>query len=506
MFQSKKLMSVLALLLVVGTAFVLSGCATCCGETKSKPASTGGTLRGSMGCDDCEKSSSPLHIDKEMPNQVVIGKPYSYTIKVSNVSECVLEDVVVTERISEKYEMESAAPQPSKTEGRVAMWDLGYLEPKETKVITITGSASDASATKACTKGDYSPVLCLGPEAISPNLKLVLEAPSQALVCDVIPVKLTVTNSGTGYANGVTVTQALPKGLMTTDGKTSVTINVGDLAGGASKVFTLNLKAQESGSYANKASAAASNGLAASSESVATEVKQPVLKVEVEGPSKIFVTKNAEYKVSVQNAGNADATSATVMTTIPSGMQFVSASNGGTTSGNSVVWNLGTLGAGKQVSLSTTFKAVTGGSGQSVATAKGYCCQEASAAAKSDVQGIPAILLEVIDTEDPIQVGGMEKLYVTVTNQGSAPDNNIVVKVNFEENLDYVAAAGPTQGKSGDVKSVEFAPLASLGAGQKATWEVTAKAASEGDHRTTVIMTSDAISRPVQETEATRIY
>ena len=69
-----------------------------------------------------------------------------------------------------------------------------------------------------------------------------------------------------------------------------------------------------------------------------------------------------------------------------------------------------------------------------------------------------------------------------------------------------MTSSGPTQGKSEDIKSVEFAPLASLGAGQKATWEVTAKAASEGDHRTTIVMTSDAISRPVQETEATRIY
>jgi uncharacterized repeat protein (TIGR01451 family) len=441
-----------------------------------------------------------------MPRQVVVGQPYSYTIKVSNESACGLDDVNVSERVSEKYEMKSATPEPSKIDGRVAQWNLGYLKPKEVKLITITGASMDASATTSCTKATYNPTLCLGPEAISPSLKLALVAPSQALICDVIPVTLTVTNSGTGYAQGVKVTQALPQGLTTTDGKTSVTMNVGDLAGGASKSFNLSLKAAQPGSYVNAASAAAANGLSAASGSVTTVVNQPVLKVGVTGPSKIFVTKDATYKVSVQNAGDVAAANTTVMTTIPAGMKFVSASNGGAASGNSVVWNIGTLAAGKSVSLDATFNAVTGGTGQSVATARGVCCQEASAAAQSNVQGIPAILLEVIDTEDPIQVGGTEKLYVTVTNQGSAPDNNIVVKVKFEENLDYVTSSGPTQGKSEDIKSVEFAPLASLGAGQKATWEVTAKAASEGDHRTTIVMTSDAISRPVQETEATRIY
>ncbi|HOW88173.1 MAG TPA: hypothetical protein P5561_06530 [Candidatus Omnitrophota bacterium] len=506
MFHSKKLIPLLALVLVVGTAFVLSGCASCCGEAKSKPASTGGALRGVLGCDDCEKSSSPLHIEKEMPRQIVVGKPYTYTIKVSNESSCVLEDVVVNERVPEKYEMQTATPKLSNVAGRVATWDLGYLKAGETKVITITGIASDASATTACTTGDYTPVLCLSPEAISPSLKVAIEAPDQALICDTIPVKITVTNSGTGYAQGVVITQALPKGLTTTDGKTSVTINVGDLAGGASKAFSVNLKATETGSFANKASAEASNGLSAASGSVTTEVSQPVLKVNIAGPSKIFVTKNANYEVTAQNVGDAASANTVVSATIPSGMKFVSATNGGAADGGKVVWNIGTLEAGKSVKLGMTLNSVTGGTGESVARATGTCCQEAGARVQSDVQGIPAILLEVIDTEDPIQVGGTEKLYITVTNQGSAPDNDIVVKVKFEENLDYVAASGPTPGRSDDVKSVEFAPLASLGAGQKATWEVTAKAASEGDHRTTVVMTSDAISRPVQETEATRIY
>ncbi|MFH0985108.1 MAG: hypothetical protein V1882_06180 [Candidatus Omnitrophota bacterium] len=504
MFQSKKLMSVLALLLVVGTAFVLSGCATCCGESESKPVA--GMIRGSMGCDDCEKSSSPLHIDKEIPGQVLIGQPYSYTIKVSNDSKCGLDDVTVIERVSEKYEIKTAVPEASKQTGNVAQWDLGYLKPNETKIITITGAAMDANATTTCTKATYNPLLCLASEAISPSLKVVLEAPSQALICDVIPVKLTVTNSGTGYAKGAVITQTLPEGLLTTDGRNSVSINVGDLAGGASKAYNVNLKAQNVGSYSNTASASAAGGLSASSSSVKTEVMQPSLKVSVDGPSKIFVTKNADYKVGVQNVGDAASENTVVSTTIPSGMKFVQASDGGRQDGGKVMWNIGTLQAGKQVSLDATFKAVTGGSGESVARATGTCCQEASAQAASDVQGIPAILLEVIDTEDPIQVGGTEKLYVTVTNQGSAPDNDIVVKMTFEENLDYVASEGPTQGKSTDVKTVEFAPLASLGAGQKATWEVTAKAVKEGDHRTTLIMTSDAISRPVQETEATRIY
>lgn len=484
-------MSVLVLLLVVGTAFVMSGCATCCGGPAPVKAS-----KCAFGVQGCDKGNSAIWIEKSMPEQVVVGKPFEYTIQVTNLRSCALEDVAISERASEGLTIQSGE----------AELKIGTMKPHEVRQIKMTAVANAGGTPSTCTKADYKPVLCCGLEAISPSLKVVLEAPSQALLCDLIPVKVTVTNTGTGNAQNVKVTQALPQGLTTHDGKTSLVMDAGTLAGGASKSYTVNLKAAQSGDYSNSASAAAASGITAASGAVTTSVVQPVLKVGVSGPGKIFVTKNADFKVDVQNTGNADSANTTVMATIPAGMRFVGASNGGAVSGNSVVWNIGTLPAGKGATLDMTFNAVSGGTGESIARATGTCCQEANAAVKSDVEGIPAILLEVVDTEDPIQVGAAEKYYITVTNQGSAPDNNIVVKVNFEDNLDYVSSSGPTQGQSGDVKSVAFAPLATLGAGQRATWEVTAKAVKEGDHRTTVVMTSDVISRPVQETEATRIY
>lgn len=506
MFHREKFSKMAALVLAVGMALALSGCATCNSCDTAAPAPKAGLLHGSMGCDDCEKPSSPLIVEKQMPSQIVVGKPYTYTILVTNKSACGLDDVTVTERIPEQYEMSSAVPEATKVSGRVAEWALGYLAPKEQRTITINGLVNAAGATTACTKANYNPTLCLGPEAISPSLSVALEAPSQAMVCDLIPVKVTVTNTGTGYAQDVKVMQALPQGLVTQDGKTSLSMDIGDLAGGASKTYTVGLKASQPGSFSNAANAEAANGLSAASQAVTTVVSQPALKVNITGPDKVFVTKDATYQVTAQNVGNATSANTVVQATIPSGMQFVSASQGGQQEGDAVTWRIGDLEAGKEVQLSATYRSVRGGSGQSVARAVGVCCEEASAAVKSDIEGIPAILLEVIDTDDPIKVGDQEKYYVTVTNQGSASDKNVVVKVEFEENIDYLASAGPTQGTSDNVKSVTFAPLASLEAGQKATWEISGKAVKEGDHRTTVVMTSDAIGRPVQETEATRIY
>lgn len=500
---SKLLLSAIVVVLAVGSAFVLSGCATCGGCDDPAPAKPKAT-KCAFGVQGCDKSDSAIWIEKSMPEQVVVGQPFQYTLHVTNLRSCALEDVVITERASDQLTIQSAQPAASKS-GKVAEWQIGYMKPNESKQIVVTAVANAGGSVASCTKSDYKPVLCCGTEAIAPSLKLALEATAKGILCDAIPSKITVSNSGTGLARDVVVNLDLPQGLSTTDGKKSVALTAGNLNGGDSKAYNLSMKADKAGTYSLKANAAAAGGLKAASNTVSLTVAQPVLKTSISGPSKIFVTKDATYKVSTQNTGDIDSTNTVVTASIPNGMRFVSASDGGSVSGNAVVWNVGTLSAGKGVSTQAVFNAVTGGTGVSIATAKGYCCQD-QADTKTDISGIPALLLEVIDTEDPIQVGGTEKYYITVTNQGSAPDTNIVVKVGFEENFDYVSSNGPTAAKVAEAKSVEFASLASLAAGQKATWEVVAKAKSEGDHRTSVKITSDVLSRSVDETESTHVY
>ncbi|HQB12605.1 MAG TPA: hypothetical protein PLX96_06495, partial [Candidatus Omnitrophota bacterium] len=488
---SKSLMSIFALVLVVGTGLVLSGCATCCGEAApAKPAAT----KCALGVQGCDKGDSVLWIEKLMPDQVVVGQPFQYTIRATNLRSCALEDVVITERASEGLTIQSGS------EGL----NVGYMKPHETREILLTAVANVGGNPATCTRADYKLVICCGTEAISPKLALVLEAKAQGILCDSIPATVTVSNSGTGLAKNAVVKLALPQGLSTTDGQTSIGINVGDLKGGDSKAYNINLKAEKAGVYSLKANAEAS-GLTAASNAVSIDVRQPQLDVSVTGPSKIYVTKDANFKVTAKNTGNVESVNTIVTTSVPEGMRFVSASNGGSLSGNAVVWNVGTLSAGKAVSMDATFNATMGGTGVSVATAKGYCCQN-EASTPTKVEGVPAILLEAIDVEDPIQVDGTEKFYVTVTNQGSAPDTNIVIKVSFEDEFDYVSSAGPTQAKSASAKSVEFAPLASLAPGQKATWEVVAKAKATGDHRTSIKLTSDMLTRSVDETESTHVY
>ncbi|MFA5159129.1 MAG: hypothetical protein WC484_01320, partial [Candidatus Omnitrophota bacterium] len=453
--------------LMLGMVSFLPGCSMSrqSGSIQKITAARGGMLYGTLDLFSGANAEGAILVEKIMPSKVTVGKPFEYVLHVTNRTDCHFSDVVISEKFPEKYEMLKASLEPTKVSGHAAEWLVGELGPKETKILTIRGTAQEISPMLVCTKVTYVPMLCLGPETTVSGLTLTLEAPGQTMLCDGITEKIKIENTGTDLMEDIKISQALPEGLTTTEDGNLLEIRAGKLAGNETKTFDAKLKVQKAGSYIHKVRALASNGLSISAAPVTTVVKQPALKITMDGPKKVFINQNADFKVTIENTGNADATNTAVAAKVPVSMKFISASNGGSLSENNVAWALGTLAVQKSVSLSMTFKSVTSGPIQLTATARGDCCQEAATVAKIDVQGIPAILLEANDTEDPVQVGGMEKFRVVVTNQGSAPDTHIVLKINFEKNFDYISSSGPTQAKAESAKTIEFAPLASLAPG-----------------------------------------
>ena len=496
------------LTLFLGMIVLLPGCAVSrpLEGPRSITVTREGMLRGTLDPSSGMDAGGSIMVEKITPAKVTVGKPYEYVLRVINRVDCHFTDVVISEKFPEKYELLKASPDPAKTSGRTAEWTIGELGPKETRLFTIRGIAQEMTPMSACTRVTYTPMLCLGPETTASGLKLTMEAPVLAVLCDGIPEKIKIENTGADLLESIKISQALPEGLTTAEGKNLLEVRAEKLAGNGSKVFAVKLKVQKAGSYTHKVKALASNGLSISATAVTTVVTQPALKISVSGPEKVFMTRDADFKITVENAGNADAVSTEVSAKIPAGLKFVSATNGGAVKEDRIIWTLGTLAVQKTVSLGVILKGIATGPVQLAVTAKGACCQEVSAMGKMNVQGIPAILLDAVDTEDPIQVGKMEKFRVVVTNQGTAPDSHIVLKIDFEKNFDYVSSSGPTQAKAESSKAVEFASLVSLAPGQKATWEIVAKATDEGDHRASIHVKSDSIERPVEKIESTRVY
>jgi len=139
------------------------------------------------------------------------------------------------------------------------------------------------------------------------------------------------------------------------------------------------------------------------------------------------------------------------------------------------------------------------------ATATAYCAETVTDSTKTSINGIAAVRLQVIDLEDPVEVGHTTTYLITVSNEGSAADTNLRIACALDDKLQYVSSAGATAGSIMG-KTVSFAPLRNLDPKSKATWRVVVRGAKAGDVRFRVTMHSDQLALPVEHTEATHIY
>lgn len=211
------------------------------------------------------------------------------------------------------------------------------------------------------------------------------------------------------------------------------------------------------------------------------------------------------YHITVTNTGDGVAKTTIVEDTLPAAVTSLKVSGGGKLSGSKVVWQLGTLAPNTSKKVSISFMPTKAGTFTNTATACAYCAEPVTTSVQTSVAGIPAVLLEVIDIEDPIPVGGQTTYVITATNQGSALATNIRIACFLEEALNYVSSSGASIG-SLQGSTVTFAPLPSLAPHAKASWRVIVKAAQPGDVRFKVTMYVGEFERPIEETEATHLY
>lgn len=513
--MNKSIVRVMAVVAVAGLAAWLSGCQ--CGQAKPAPAPKAKVVAGcpavriegdqatvSRSFPTGNASSSVVYLESTAPVEVAVGEAFMYTIKATNLTDCPLDDVVVWDKLPEQFELKGSDPKANLLPGNVAEWQLGAMGPNETKTITAQLASKAAGQMTHCAKVKWDTSMCRSITVVAPKLQLAKTLPASVLVCDDIPVKLVVSNTGTGSIRGVTVTDTLPAGLTTPDGKSSVTFDAGVLAAGQAKEFAFVAKAAKPGQYTNAAQAKSEGGMTADA-TAAVVVKQPVLTIAKTATETQFAGRNIDYAITVTNTGDTDAANVVLTDAVPAGTTFVSATDGGQLVGSTVTWNMAKLAPNGSAKVGMTVRADAMGKITNSATATAVCAAPVTATAATEVKGVPAILLEVVDVADPIEVGGQETYTITVTNQGTIPDTGIKIVATLEDSQAFVSCGGATAGKA-EGQVVTFEPLASLAAKARAEWKVTVKALKAGDVRFKVVMTSEFLKRTVEETEATQQY
>jgi uncharacterized repeat protein (TIGR01451 family) len=445
-----------------------------------------------------------LQVEKVGPTTLNVGKPLRYEIVIRNTGSTTVLSVQVEEQIPAAARFVGADPRPMNRSG-LLVWNLGNLDPGVERRIKIELQPIGEGELDSRALVTFSTASSLHTRVTRPRLTLVKTGPLNVQIGQPAVFQLQISNTGTGPATGVILHDHLPEGLRHTNGP-EVETDIGTLAAGESKTITLETTAVKAGRFVNQAVVSGDEGLQALAQ-VPVVVTEPLLTLQKYGPKRLYLGRTADFKLEVANPGSAPAANVQIVDTLPPEFDFVEASDGGKfdPATRGVTWNIGALppGQNQMISVKGLAKAAGDPVNQAVAHADGGL--EAKAAATVHLEGVPALLFEVVDLEDPIEVGAETTYEIRVVNQGTSPTTNLQIIATVPNGMTPREATGPTSHRI-QGHEVIFEKLPALAPKADALYRVKVVGDQPGDMRFKAQMTSDQLRSPVYEEESTRVY
>jgi uncharacterized repeat protein (TIGR01451 family) len=438
------------------------------------------------------------------PPLAKVGQTAEYTLAVRNACSIPVQQVLVRVRIPAGMVIASTEPRTA-AEGNVLVWELGTLAAKQQKDLQMKLVAQ--------TKGDLVPqawVTFTGSSVMQirvrePRLVLKAAAPERVVVGDACAFTLTASNPGDGAADQVKIHAELSDGLEHARGS-RLDFEIGSLGAGESRSVQLFCATKAGGPQKCSGSADADGGLR-SADAAGVTVTTPRLEVQLGGPALRYLERKALYTLRVTNPGDAPATNVTVGDVVPAGFKVLAATDGGRydASTRTVSWFLGEIPPGQSREVKLEAQAVGPGEQRHRALAFGARGVRAESELATRVDGLPALLLEMTDTEDPVEVNGDTAYEVRLTNAGSKPESDIHLVATVPEKMEFRGAQGPVHYRQ-EGRTVVFEPLEKLPPRGEAVFRVHVKAREPGVVCFKIEVTSATLQEPVVKMEATRIY
>ncbi|MFW6032634.1 MAG: COG1361 S-layer family protein [Phycisphaeraceae bacterium] len=468
-----------------------------------------------------ERQSSTLLVTKRMPRQVRLGQPFTYYVEVTNLTDQPMEQVVVFDQpglTQEQALAREGEPRPGvygfgrtpdqqlAEPARGGQWQIGRLAGGESKTVRVQAVAREPGELYTCTTVSYQPTLCMTASVVNPELEIERLAPDEILACEELEVRYRIRNVGTGTAEDITVREDLPQGWsLAQQAGEQVRLDLATLPEGETREMTVRIDpVDEADQYAGQAIVETAFGDTCRSDQTTTRLVRPVLDLTVDGPEEVYAGEPATYNIQLRNTGDGVARDLTVRHELPSGAELLEAEGQPRQVGDALVWQLDPLEPDEQRSLSATLTTNQPEQIEAQVTADAFCAEQVSGQVMTQFQGLTSLLVELVDTNDPVQVGETETYDIIVTNQGSIPAENVRIVATVPSELSVVDTRSPVEPQQQADQMIFAVPR--LGAEDSVSIQIRARAQQAGDVRFQIQVSSDTVERPVMETEATRLY
>ncbi len=439
------------------------------------------------------------------PGAVKIGKEMSYGILVRNTSAIPVQKVMVQVRIPQEVQLLSTEPKAESMQ-RILVWELGTLLSKQEKRLDLKLMCKHKGDMNCQAWVTFTGSSMMKFQVREPKIMIKTQTSSdKVLIGDPTEFKLTISNPGDHPADHVRVSANLTPGLESARGNL-LNYDLGTIAAGQTQTLVIQSMTKAAGEQSCQVAVVADDGLKAN-DMTKISVIQPRLELNVQGPKIRYKDRKAIYSIKVTNPGDAPAGNVFITHQLPAGMKYLQSDNGGQHdfATRTVKWFIGEIGPNQSKLLKIEVMADTLGEQIHTITANASRGMKAEKIVHTTVEGVSAILMEVVDVDDPIEVGAETTYEIKITNTGSKTETNLKLACKIPTLMEFKTAQGPVRFNQIGADIV-FEPLAKLAPKADVVYKVIVKAKTKGDARFRTQLTSTNLVEPVVKVEATRIY
>lgn len=452
------------------------------------------------------------------PGQGLVGDTLNYRIDVRNPGDFTAKGVVVTETLADGMTLVSSTPPPGGPAGRL-QWSLGDLQGGQSQTISLQLRADRPGTVNNCasvvTAEKLSAQDCVATTILAPSLRVTMAGPPQANIGEAATFQVQVTNGGSLPLAGLVIVDRYDAGLKHASEspkvpKGTIERTLGDLAPGETKTINVTFNVVEAGQQCNSLEVQGSAGVLGSAKACLTAVEpgaaaaagESQLSVKKTGPQTQVEGGMAEFTIDITNNGQSPVTNITVTDHVDPALEPKEATKEPQWDGADMIWRISRLNPGKSIQLKIVCQCtepaeslcnrVTVTSEQGDRVSAESCLQVTPAAAAGGLQPM------IAEDGDPVAVGKQTTYRVTVTNNGTAAEEQIAVNVTVPDQMTPVptGAKGSTAGKVSG-KTVRFAATATLAPGKTLSYTIAVIANTVGQGTARVEVTSKAQTTPV---------
>ena len=476
------------------------------GSAEAPPAAPSNKLTVSRaGTVDNVPQTPQVTIEWVKKGDINVGQECQLELHVKNTGSTTASQIAVDGLFPSSVRLTSADPKPVATSDKVT-WSFDSLAPGADRKIAIKLIPSRRGDLGATAHVRFTGAASASFRVEEPMLKVALKGPAEVMLGDPATQTILVSNPGTGTVYDVKVEARLSDGLEHKSAGERLIMEVGSIGPGETQPVRLPLYAVKGGQQSINV-AATSNSDAGATASVQLNVIAPSLKIAVDGPALRYKGRNAKYTLTVSNDGSLPNNNIRISQAVSEGFKFVSADRNGKydPSAKSIQWFVGRLEPGQSAQVVSELNAVALGDFSHTVSVLSDSGIRAEAKAQTHVEGIASLTLELVDIDDPVEIGAETAYEIRVKNEGSKAATGVSIACELPPEMELKTVKAPVDAII-EGRQILFKSLEQVAPGSVVVYRIHVKGVQEGTHRMRVRMTGAGLQEPIVREEATKVY